>query len=375
MKILFEDSMPKGQDYFSSLGDSKAFATGQINPSDLYAAEALLIRSTTKVDKRLLDGAPNLKFVATATSGTDHMDVAELQRRGISYGSAAGSNAIAVAEYVISCLMVASLHKPSDWLDNITLGIVGAGHVGTALAERLDALKIRYMLCDPPLAKSGDKRTFCSFQSILKCDVISLHVPLIRTGEYPTYHLFDGHVLGNLSTDQLLINASRGEVVDNQQALALLQQGQPLNLMLDVWEGEPNIPFDLVPYTQISTAHIAGHTIEGKVRGTFMVYQQLCDFLGVEQGKTLAECLPISPQVDLTDCGAIDDKSMLRQAIFSVYNVADDSETFKQEVKTGQDFVYSRKHYAIRREFASVRLKTGNSPITEAIYQLGFLPE
>lgn len=373
MNILFEDSMPYAQHYFSSLGDAIAFPSGQLRAEQLVDVDALLVRSTTKVDQSLLRYAERLQFVATATSGTDHMDLPLLDQKGLTHGSAAGSNAIAVAEYVISCLLIASNHDP-QWLHSICVGIVGAGHVGTTLARKLDALGIAYKLCDPPLQHQGDARTFCDFEAICQCDVISLHVPLEKDSAHPTYHMFDQNRLAALTQDQLLINASRGEVVDNHAALALYRQGKKLNLMLDVWENEPDILFELIPHTLIATPHIAGHTLEGKARGTYMLYQQLCAHLGEPTRLSFESCLPNLPQLDLSHFADASEYKQIRAAILSVYNVQHDSDAFKQKVSHRQAFIYSRKHYAIRREFSSVPVNAGNSPLTEAIYRLGFLP-
>ncbi len=374
MNILYEDSMPYAQHFFSSLGNALPFRSGQLRPEQLSDVDALLIRSTTKVNAELLSHAKRLKFVATATSGTDHMDLALLDKLGLTYGSAAGSNAIAVAEYVISCLMVAFAEQP-ELLNRKTVGIVGAGHVGTMLAAKLDALGVAYKLCDPLLQHQGDNRTFCSLDEICQCDVISLHVPLTKVGEHATFHMFDRARLQNLEQDQWLINASRGEVVDNHALLSLCEQGKKLNLMFDVWENEPNILFTLVPHTRIATQHIAGHTLEGKARGTFMVYQQLCAFLELPSSVSFESCLPNANALHMAKLNSADPQLQIRDTILSVYNVEHDSEQFKQEVNSSDRFAASRKTYRTRREFSSVRLNTGKVPIAEALSPLGFRTE
>lgn len=371
MKIYYEDTMPYGDHFFSGLGECLVFNSQSISADSIQDADVLLVRSTTKVNEKLLHKARDLKFVATATAGTDHMDTEYLTQREIPYSSAAGCNAIAVAEYVISCLL--SLNRNSlEKLATIKVGIVGAGYVGTALAGKLAALGIDYVLYDPPLQQHNDPRKFVSFDEICQCDVISLHVPLQTQGEFATLGMFDYQRLRNLRPDQLLINACRGEVVDNQALLKLFEAGKPLNLVLDVWENEPEILFDLIPHIAIATQHIAGHTLEGKARGTFMLYQQLAEFLGVSPSLTFESCLPVAPTLCLEHNHATPWQQIC-DAVLSVYDVKSDSDKFKTEVTSAKNFVYSRKHYAIRREFSSVPLKSGNFPSTEALYSLGFL--
>ncbi|WP_460312184.1 4-phosphoerythronate dehydrogenase [Aliiglaciecola aliphaticivorans] len=371
MKIFYEDSMPYAEHFFSPLGDIQSFSSQTITPDDLMDVDVLLVRSTTKVTEQLLSKARKLKYVATATAGSDHIDKPMLEKRSIPWGSAAGCNAIAVAEYVLSCL-VNEYADDLTALANKTVGIVGAGHVGTQLDKRLQVLGIKTKLCDPPLQKAGDPRVFCSLEEICQCDIISLHVPFVAEGEDATHHMFDRKRLSELQDQQLLINACRGEVVDNQAAKNLLQEGKKLRLNMDVWENEPGIDFDLVPYCPITTAHIAGHTIEGKARGTYMLYEQLCQRFDLPQKLNFESCLPPADTIEIKDLSQSSKFEQVSAAILSTYNVQQDSESFKQDVKSAADFVYSRKHYAIRREFASVTLKTGNLPISEALYGLGF---
>ena len=166
-----------------------------------------------------------------------------------------------------------------------------------------------------------------------------------------------------------MINACRGEVLDNAAALDLFESGSKLNIILDVWENEPNINFDLVPYIKISTQHIAGHTLEGKARGTFMLYQQLCQQFGFQLKKTFSSCLPETQPIEFYQSG---EWQQIQLTALSVYDVSKDSEAFKRKVTSAEQFIYSRKHYAIRREFASMKLKTGNFAPTKALYRLGF---
>ena len=373
MKIYYEDSLPYAEQFFADLAECQVFSHRTVTAETLADADILLVRSTTKVNQQLLALNKCLRFVGTATAGTNHMDFSYLQARGIQTASAAGCNAVAVAEYVLSAIFVMA-EKLAWRLADKTVGIVGAGHVGSALQQKLQALGIKTLLCDPPLQEQGDTRTFVAMEEIMACDVITLHVPLVTAGKHATAHLFDKARLAQLNQNQLLINACRGEVLDNQAALSLFQQGKILNLVLDVWENEPAIERALVPYVALATAHIAGHTIEGKARGTEMLYQQLCELLNKPILKCLADYLPQpDPQVlDLPAQG--EDEDVLRALILSVYDIRNDDQQFKASLLEPEQFGYIRKNYAIRREFAALQVNTGNFHGSEAIYGLGFSP-
>lgn len=373
MKIYYEDSMPYAAEFFSELGECEVFSHKTINADMLADADVLLVRSTTKVDEQLLLKNKQLQFVATATAGTDHVDQHYLASQNIPFISAGGCNAVAVAEYVLSAILVMS--KRLNWqLVDKTVGIVGAGHVGSALARVLTVLGIKHKLCDPLLADAGDAREFVSMNDTMQCDVISLHVPWVKDGPYPTQNLFDKVRLAALQDNQILINACRGEVINNQAALALFEQGKSLNLVLDVWENEPSINLDLIPHTALATAHIAGHTIEGKARGTEMLYLALCKHLGMQANKKLSDYLPKAQPSSIQIIENQDFWQVLHQLVLNVYNIETDDQYFRANMHSAAQFRYIRKHYPIRREFSAIALNTGNFADSKAIYGVGFLP-
>ncbi|AWL12425.1 4-phosphoerythronate dehydrogenase [Saliniradius amylolyticus] len=371
MKLLYEQSVLEAPTFFAQLGDCQPFKSGTLQPHHLKDVDALLVRSTTAVTPELLSQADKLQFVGTATAGTNHVDKTYLAENDIRFVSAAGCNAEAVAEYVISVLVIMAL-KNGWQLTDKKVGVLGAGHVGTALSRKLDALGVAYRLCDPPLEQAGDARVFHPLDALMECDVISLHVPLVEEGPYSTRNLFGAERLANLNRSQLLINACRGEVVDNQALLELFKQGWDGNVVLDVWDKEPDIELGLLPYVKLATAHIAGHTLEGKVRGTAMLYQALCQHLGVEETLTLSGILPEPdlPTLDIRQAKTLE--QALQAAVLPVYDARADDRQFRDRVTGPEAFNYIRRHYAIRREFAAAQLCTGNSPFSEAIYRLGF---
>ena len=372
MKILFDENMPFARKFFSELNGKPQqvlpFKGRELTAEQVADADVLLVRSITQVNEQLLANAKQLKFVGTATIGVDHIDQSYLKKCGISFSSAPGCNAISVAEYVVSTLVVLAERYQFSLTDK-TVGIVGAGNTGSRLSQKLDALGIRYKLCDPLLEAAGDNRDFSSLEEVLNCDIVSLHVPLTRQGEYATYHLLDKNRLSKLHDQQILINACRGEVIDNQALLALKQQGHGLTLALDVWEGEPNVLTKLIPYADIASAHIAGYSLEGKARGTEMLYQALCQELDIPCQKQLASYLP-KPSIGRVKINQNFDEILLNQVVKMVYDVRRDDAIFRHQLpRFGFDHI--RKTYPARREFSSM-VVYGDNVELDTLVQLGF---
>ncbi|PCI60696.1 MAG: 4-phosphoerythronate dehydrogenase [Gammaproteobacteria bacterium] len=395
MKIFFDENMPYAAQFFADFGADAVelvpFAGRELTPEQVADAEVLLVRSITQVNEELLALNNKLIFVGTATIGVDHIDQTYLASRNIAFSSAPGCNAVAVAEYVLSALVVLAERYLLD-LSTLTVGIIGAGNTGTQFTKKLDALSINYKLYDPPLEQAGDPRKFSSFEQILSCDVISLHVPLVQGGEHATYHLLNEQILSQLNDKQILINACRGEVVDNKALLKIKQQGHQLKIVWDVWENEPNILTDLIAYTEIATAHIAGYSLEGKSAGTEQLYQALCQHLDVQPSKQLKGFLPPAAISQVTLQQAFD-QTQLTKLVTLVYDVRRDDGLFRENIlsnnqlnnlckkaslaqKLAQSFDAIRKNYPTRREFSSLRVTLHDTILTTANvdvpHQLGF---
>ena len=363
MKILFEDTMPHGTTYFEQLGDATPYRWQDIRPEDLVGVDILAVRSTTKVNRALLDQADKLQFVTTATAGINHFDLSLLAEKQIEWDSAAGCNAIAVAQYVVSTLLNAERHKGYD-LSSIKVGIVGAGNVGTALSRMLDALSIAYVLCDPLLDASGDGRQFVDLATVLTCDVITLHVPFTQNVEHATDKLIGPRELAKLGEGQLLINACRGEVIDEPALIDRLNAPDAPLVVLDVFNNEPDIDMHLVESVWLATPHIAGHTIEGKVRGTQMVYEQVCARLGVEPSLTLAQFMaPTDPLMFAAKPNKNKGLSTkdLSQLLLSVYDIQDDDRHFRKSMAESSQFASLRKQYRVRREYSAFTVQVPGS--------------
>ncbi len=370
MNIYHDENMPFAKEFFGDLGNLQSFAGRTLTADTIENADVLLVRSITKVNEPLLQKNSSLSFVGTATIGVDHIDQVYLKERDVNFTSAPGCNAISVAEYVISSLVVMSERYLID-LFSLTVGIVGGGNTGSRLSEKLDALSIKYVMCDPILAKNGDdNREFVSLEEALACDVISLHVPLTRTGEHSTYHLLNKDNLSCLRDDQILINACRGEVIDNNVLLQLKLSGMKTKLILDVWEGEPNLLHPLIEHADIASAHIAGYSLEGKARGTEMLYKALCKQLDIPVTKALKDFLPVAT-INSVEIKQSFNEVLLNQLVKIVYDVRRDDGIFRQQIKS-KGFDHIRKTYPARREFSAVRVSSEKKSNVDVPHQLGF---
>ena len=277
MKILADQNIPCVADAFRDLGEVTLMPGREIKREHLTDCQCLIIRTVTRVDATLLDDTP-VEFVGTATIGTDHIDLDYLAKSNIGYSNAAGCNAEAASEYVISGLFALAQRKDFDPLQ-LKAGIVGFGNVGSRLYQKLDALGIECLVCDPPLQEAGtSSQAFVDLDTLLReCNFISLHVPLTHSGKHPTFHLLDAEHLQGLTADCLLVNAARGEVVNNQALLDVLRRRDDLLVFLDTWEDEPNPLRELLQRVDLATPHIAGYSVEGRLRGTQMVLDAASD--------------------------------------------------------------------------------------------------
>lgn len=406
MKIYFDENMPFAQEFFNKLshfhmgnregpsdgvkgtelGELVPFSGRTLTAEQVADADVLLVRSITQVNEQLLHLNDKLAFVGSATIGTDHIDQDYLTKRNISFHSAPGCNAISVAEYVLSALVVLAERYLLD-LSSLTVGIVGGGNTGSRLSEKLTVLGIEHKICDPLLAEKQaqeqankqtqdnkgtevDKRNYVSLQEVLACDVISLHVPKVVGGEHPTYQLLNKDNLAQLRDEQILISACRGDVIDNYALLALKKAGHGLKVVLDVWQGEPDVLEALIPFTEIATAHIAGYSLEGKARGSEMLYQALCQQLKVEPKYQLANFLP-SASIPAIEINQDFNQILLNQLVKMVYDVRRDDAIFRQQLSI-QGFDSLRKNYPVRREFSAVTVTLSPNTESDVPHRLGF---
>ena len=370
MKILVDENMPYAVELFSRLGTVQSVPGRPIPQDALNDADALMVRSVTKVNEGLLTGKP-VKFVGTATAGTDHVDDAWLAKQGIGFSAAPGCNAIAVVEYVFSSLLIIA-QRDGFQLRDKTVGIIGVGNVGSRLNARLEALGIRTLLCDPPRADRGDAGEFWPLEKLVaEADILTFHTPLNMSGPYATHHLVDADLLAQLPADRILINACRGEVVDNAALLEALNGTKKLTAVLDVWEPEPDLSLALLDKVAIGTAHIAGYSLEGKARGTTQVFEAFSQFIGQPQTVPLESLLPAPEFAEVTLRGALSEAKLLR-LIHLVYDVRRDDRPLRRVAGKPGEFDKLRKFYEERREWSSLRVVCDDPATADVLKKLGF---
>lgn len=370
MKIIVDENMPYATELFSRLGEVKAVPGRPLPQGVLDDADALMVRSVTKVNAALLSGKP-VRFVGTATAGTDHVDTAWLAEAGLGFSAAPGCNAIAVVEYVFSALLMLA-ERDGFALRDRTVGIAGVGNVGRRLQARLEALGIRTLLCDPPRADNGDDGDFLPLQTLVEqADILTFHTPLFMDGPYKTWHLADETLLRQLKPGTILINACRGPVVDNAALLSCLKAGQDLHVILDVWEPEPALNTDLLDRVEIGTPHIAGYTLEGKARGTTQVFEAFSQFTGQPQQIALSSLLPVPDMVAVRVHGPVT-QPLLKRLSHLVYDVRRDDAPLRRVAAIAGEFDKLRKNYVERREWSSLRVECDDAASAELLNKLGF---
>lgn len=343
-------------------------------------ADALLVRSITKVGADLLDGS-RVKFVGTATIGTEHIDEKYLAANGIGFASAPGSNANSVAEYVVAALL-ALAKKYKFTLAKQSIGIVGVGNVGSRVETKCSALGMNVVLNDPPLErKTGDPK-YRPLEEIFACDFVTLHTPLTREGPDKTFHLADETFFASMKNAAVFLNTSRGGVHDEAALKKAMQSGRLSGVVLDVWETEPNVDPRLLQNVDISTPHIAGYSFDGKVAGMIMIYRALCQHFGLEAAKTAQDFLPAPavPHIHITDDQLVqDDDGIIHDTVQQVYVINRDDFNMREillqpEHERAAWFDGLRKNYPVRREFqnTTVLLPETQTDLAQKLSGIGF---
>ncbi|RYL27607.1 4-phosphoerythronate dehydrogenase [Acinetobacter piscicola] len=349
MKIIADENLAFTDYFFSEFGDIQQAAGRTLKHEDVKDAEALLVRSVTKVNAALIQDTA-IKFVGSATIGTDHLDISSLEKHHIAWSNAAGCNAQAVAEYVITAL----LHLNPQFLDQgkqFTLGIIGLGNVGSRLAYMAQLLGWKVIGFDPLV--QHDNIQHVALEDLLKqADAVTTHVPLTKTGEHATYHLINAETLAMMKPETILINSARGEVVEEAALIEdILNTGR--KVVLDVFEHEPEISERLLDLITIVTPHIAGYSLEGKARGTQMIYEAFCKTFGYSAYKKFESQLPVSEQYFYGN----NIKETLKKYLTTIYDISRDDANLRATLKEGKvdqkAFDHLRKTYPLRREWAA----------------------
>jgi erythronate-4-phosphate dehydrogenase len=389
MRIIADENIPFVKECFSSLGDVETFPGRQITPPTVADADCLLVRSITSVNETLL-AKSKVKFVATATIGFEHVALDYLNKRNIGFASAPGSNSNSVADYFVAALLsVAKKHKIS--LAGKSIGVVGVGSVGSKIAKKCAALGMKVVLNDPPLARQTGDPKYRTLNELYGCDFVTLHTPLTREGRDRTYHLADEIFFKSLKTGCVFINTSRGAVHDTAALKNAIQSNKLSSVILDVWENEPNIDCDLLRIVDISTPHIAGYSLDGKIAGLLMIYAAACKFFKAESKHTIADFLPppTVPQITIEKIDAdpaspmgfaeASEQSMLHKIVQHVYAINRDDFNTREIVMVEPEnrakfFDDLRKNYPVRREFqnTTIILKQQAQYLADILTGIGF---
>ncbi len=371
MKIIIDDKIPYIRGAFESMAEVIYLPGSKTTPEVVKDADAIVTRTRTICDEKLLVGS-SVKFIATATIGFDHIDTDYCDMAGIKWTNAPGCNSKSVEQYIASALMVLAERK--NWnMNEMTIGVVGVGNVGSKIARISELLGMKVLLNDPPRERAEDSGSFVSLKKVMQeADIITLHVPLSMKGEDATFHLGNDEFFSGLKKKPVLINSCRGEVVETNAVKLALKSGQISAFVCDCWENEPNIDLELLGMTEIATPHIAGYSKDGKATGTRMSVQSISKFfsLGIDDWQPSGVELPEQPVLELDGSG-INEQKIVAKAILHTYDIRTDDAAFR--TNTGK-FEQLRGDYPTRREFPAFTIVPENieEKTLELLKNLGF---
>lgn len=377
MKIIADRNIPFASEAFLNLGKVELLPGRDIEKDNIVDADVLLVRTVTRVDRKLLDGT-DVKFVGTATIGFDHVDTTYLEDNSIGFSYAPGCNANSVSEYIIAAFLNLA-QKLKFPLRGKKAGIIGCGNVGSRVVEKLKVLEMETLENDPPLFdQTGDTRYVPLERILEESDFITVHTPLSEIGKYPTFHLCDDDFFSRASKKPCFINSSRGGVCDTGSLTRALKSGDISAAVLDVWENEPDIDTRLLHLLTIGTPHIAGYSLDGKVNATKMLFNAVCRHFNIKNEwapSLMPE--PENPVISLKPSG--DPENVIGEAVEIAYNIGSDDKMLRKlaDYPTGQKqefFDSLRNEYPVRREFSSYTVtgKYSRTGVFEKLEKLGF---
>lgn len=333
MKLLIDDAVWGSNQIFSEFGEVFTLPGREIRSESLKDFDALIVRSRTRVDEKLLRGS-KIKFVGSTVAGLDHIDKNYLEDNAINLSSAQGCNANAVSEYVISA--IANLSKDYGFkLSNKTLGIIGVGNVGRRLEVKAKQLGMKTLLNDPPREVLEGSDNFTSLESALSADIVTFHTPLTYSGLNPTYKLLDSHNFKHINNDAIVINAARGGIINE----TVWEKTQTKANIIDCWENEPNINLNLQKSAYWATPHIAGHSIDAKFMGSFMIYKDLCKYIKKPLNDNIEHL--INPELKIIR------ENNLHETLNSIYSFHADDKAI-QDISNFENY---RRNYPERYEW------------------------
>ena len=333
MKLMIDDAVWGFDQIFSEFGEVVTLPGRQISNESLQDCDALIVRSRTRVDEELLRNS-KIQFVGSTVAGLDHIDQPYLEDNAITLSSAQGCNSNAVAEYVISAIANLS-HDYNFKLSDRTLGIIGVGNVGRRLDFKAKQLGIKTLLNDPPRESREGSEHFVSLEEALGADIVTFHTPLTFSGIYSTHNLLDSHNFNHIKKDAIIINAARGGIINE-----LIWEKTPTKAnIIDCWENEPNINPTLQKSAYWATPHIAGHSIDAKFMGSFMIYKDLCKYIKKPLNDNIEHL--INPELRIIR------ENNLHETLNSIYSFQADDKVI-QDISNFEDY---RRNYPERFEW------------------------
>lgn len=343
MKVIIDNKIPFIQEAIHQIADEVIYAPGKdFTPALVKDADALIIRTRTRCNRALLQGS-SVRFIATATIGFDHIDTEYCREAGIAWSNAPGCNSASVAQYLMSSLLLLQLIRGKH-LQGQTLGIIGVGNVGTKIIQVAQELGMRVLLNDLPRQDKEGNANFNSLQTLAEeCDILTFHVPLYKEGKYKTLHLADDAFFRLLKRRPVIINTSRGEVIETNALLNALENNLISDAIIDVWENEPDINLTLLNKAFLGTPHIAGYSADGKANATRMSLDALCRFFHLKANYRITPPEPENPVITAATPA---------EAYLQMYDPRRDSEALKAHPEL---FETLRGDYPLRREKEAYR--------------------
>jgi len=357
MKFIIDDKIPYIKGVLEPFGEVVYLPGAKTTPEVVKDADVLITRTRTICNERLLSGS-SIKFIATATIGYDHIDTSYCDNMGIKWVNAAGCNSRSVEQYMASALFVLATQKGFSLKDK-TIGIVGVGHVGSKVARVCKLFGMKVLLNDPPRARKEGSEKYCTFGDIIqKADIITFHVPLTLKGEDSTYHLADSSFFEALKLKPIILNSSRGGIIETKALKQAYTKNQLSGIVLDCWENEPQIDLELLKMADITTPHIAGYSKDGKANGTSLSVQAISRFFNLGIDTWQAEKIDSPAQTTIFLDGLnLSEEEIISKIVLSTYDIRTDDAALRSNPEL---FEKLREDYPVRREYPVYKLHTMN---------------
>jgi len=373
IKIIADNKIPFLKGVLEPFSKIEYHKGSEITKEIVQDADALIIRTRTKCNEELLRNS-NVKFIGTATIGIDHIDSAFCESKGIKWINAPGCNSSSVKQYIASALLSLSKLKNLE-LGKMTIGIVGVGNIGSKVEKIANNLGMKILLNDPPRERIEGSKKFVSLDRLIEdADIITFHVPLNRDGIDRTFHLADEEFFSKFEKRKIIINTSRGEVIETNALKGAISSGKVTASVLDVWENEPKIDFDLLNMVDIATPHIAGYSADGKANCTSVCVNAISNFFNIGLSENwYPKNIPLPMDglnVDI-ECQNKTLQDLICEIILSTYDIRNDDINLRKSPET---FEEQRENYPVRREFHNyvVNISDGDDELIKVLRELNF---